>query len=85
MAPAGEDTAFAPLIPDILSALEGSDLQRLEAVGRTYVERMRGRVPGGRNVTHIVDKMLRYIMRSLTPTFFARHIRVCSGLCDATW
>lgn len=56
---AGEDTAFAPLIPDILGALEGTDWRRLEAIGRTYVEQMRRRVPGDGNVTHIVDKMLR--------------------------
>lgn len=58
---AGEDTAFAPLLPLLFSILRGepSEVQTPADVGALYIAKMRARVPGDRNATHIVDKMLR--------------------------
>ena len=59
----GEDTALAPLIPELLKALEGEDgqvsLANVARVGQTYVKEMRGRLPPGQQPLRIVDKMLR--------------------------
>ena len=60
---AGEDTALASLIPELLKALEGEggqvSLANVARVGQTYIKEMRGRLPPGRQPLRIVDKMLR--------------------------
>nr|QIG37617.1 sulfotransferase-like protein [Trebouxia lynnae] len=58
---AGEDTAFAPLIPRLLRLLDGKgQFQELREIGKQYVQDMRLKVPPSRsNATHVVDKMLR--------------------------
>lgn len=61
---AGEDTALAPLLPDLLAVLRGGGEVRaaeIQEVGRRYQAEMRGRVPPERaeSVVWIVDKMLR--------------------------
>ncbi|BDA44128.1 probable protein-tyrosine sulfotransferase 1 at C-terminar half [Coccomyxa sp. Obi] len=58
---AGEDTAFAPLLPLLFSILKGepSEVQTPADVGALYMAKMQARIPEGRNATHIVDKMLR--------------------------
>lgn len=61
---AGEDTAFAPLVPQLLSALEGDasrqvQFDQLASLGHTYVTEMRARFPKVPGLTRIVDKMLR--------------------------
>ena len=62
---AGEDTALAPLLPDLLAVLHGGgevEAARIAAVGRRYLEEMRARVPADKaGATWIVDKMLRNI------------------------
>ncbi|KAL3144289.1 hypothetical protein ABBQ32_004053 [Trebouxia sp. C0010 RCD-2024] len=58
---AGEDTAFAPLIPQLLQLLDGrGQIQDVKKLGKQYVQDMRAKVPPSRsNATHVVDKMLR--------------------------
>ncbi|KAI3431774.1 hypothetical protein D9Q98_010530 [Chlorella vulgaris] len=61
---AGEDTALAPLLPDLLAVLRGGGEVRaaeIQEVGLRYQAEMRGRVPPERaeSVVWIVDKMLR--------------------------
>lgn len=63
VASAGEDTALAPLMPQLFAALEapgGVNAARVTAVGKQYVDEMRARLPAHlANATRIVDKMLR--------------------------
>lgn len=61
LASAGEDTAFAPLIPQLLQLLDGrGQIQDVKKLGKQYVQDMRAKVPPSRsNATHVVDKMLR--------------------------
>ncbi|KAK9809069.1 hypothetical protein WJX72_008857 [[Myrmecia] bisecta] len=59
---AGEDTRFAPLIPDIIRALDTTTspgYKRLAELGRQYTTEMQARVPKSQAATRIVDKMLR--------------------------
>ncbi|CAL8470109.1 g9651 [Coccomyxa elongata] len=59
---AGEDTAFAPLLPLLFSILRGEPSEAAQTpadVGAVYMAKMQARIPEGRNATHIVDKMLR--------------------------
>ena len=61
---AGEDTALAPLLPQLLAVLHaGGDVpaERIADVGRRYMQEMAARVPPERrNATRwVVDKMLR--------------------------
>ena len=60
---AGEDTAFQPLVPDLIAALNSADrAAAIAAVGKRYVAAMRARVPANSpnpNPARIVDKMLR--------------------------
>ena len=60
---AGEDTALAPLLPDLLAVLQGGGevaAERIAAVGGRYMQEMRGRLPPEREGARwIVDKMLR--------------------------
>ena len=43
---AGEDTAFQPLVPDLIAALNSADrAAAIDAVGRRYVAAKRARVP----------------------------------------
>lgn len=59
----GEDTAFQPLVPDLIAALNSADrAAALAAVGKRYVAAMRARVPRNSpnpDPARIVDKMLR--------------------------
>lgn len=59
---AGEDTALAPLVPDLIAALQvdgAVDAARVAAVGDRYVAEMRRRIPDeSRGARRIVDKML---------------------------
>ena len=60
---AGEDTAFQPLVPDLIAALNSADrAAAIAAIGKRYVAAMRARVPPDSlnpNPARIVDKMLR--------------------------
>jgi len=60
---AGEDTAMAPIIGTMMSEMnsipESAQLEVLVSYGKKYVDEMLSRVPDGRHVTRIVDKMLR--------------------------
>ncbi|PSC69236.1 sulfotransferase [Micractinium conductrix] len=61
---AGEDTALAPLLPDLLAVLHAPSGQveasNIAAVGARYIADMRGRVPSDRpEARWVVDKMLR--------------------------
>lgn len=59
---AGEDTALARLVPQLVDLLATGRWQaqpeRVKELGRAYVEAMRDRVPPSRNVSRIVDKLL---------------------------
>ncbi|CAK0736461.1 hypothetical protein CVIRNUC_000749 [Coccomyxa viridis] len=55
---AGEDTEFAPLLPKLFRILQSQSGSPAD-IGDEYVDKMRQRVPKMRNVTRIVDKMLR--------------------------
>ena len=59
----GEDTAFQPLVPDLIAALNSADRAvAIAAVGKRYVAVMRAHVPPNSpnpNPARIVDKMLR--------------------------
>lgn len=59
----GEDTAFQPLVPDLIAALNSADrAAAIAAVGKRYVAAMRARVPRDSpnpEPARIVDKMLR--------------------------
>jgi len=58
---AGEDTAFQPLVPDLIAALGCAErTTAIAEVGRRYVAAMRARAPaGGPAPARVVDKMLR--------------------------
>jgi len=58
---AGEDTAFQPLVPDLIAALGSAErTTAIAEVGRRYVAAMRARAPaGGPAPARVVDKMLR--------------------------
>nr|QIG37616.1 sulfotransferase-like protein [Pseudococcomyxa simplex] len=59
---AGEDTAFAPLLPVLFDVMKGQPPEHVRSpadVGALYMTNMQARVPEGRSATHIVDKMLR--------------------------
>ncbi|KAL4439889.1 hypothetical protein ABPG75_002890 [Micractinium tetrahymenae] len=61
---AGEDTALAPLLPELLAVLQDPSGQveaaRIALVGRKYLDEMRGRLPEDRRGARwVVDKMLR--------------------------
>ena len=60
---AGEDTALAPLLPDLLAVLQGGgeiEAARIAAVGGRYIKEMRERLPPERaGARWFVDKMLR--------------------------
>ncbi|KAK9821781.1 hypothetical protein WJX81_002302 [Elliptochloris bilobata] len=60
---AGEDTAFQPLVPDLIAALNSADRKAaIAAVGMRYVAAMRAHMPRDSpnpSPARIVDKMLR--------------------------
>ena len=57
----GEDTAFAPLLPELVRALSQPSISfdEVHQVGEAYLAAMRSRAPKGTKPLRIVDKMLR--------------------------
>ena len=91
---AGEDTALAPLIPRLLSVLEGRgkghvSFSEIAAVGEAYVTTMRSRYLPASQKSRIVDKMLRnawnvaYIAMMLPKVEQAVNLcQTLNGLCS---